>query len=261
MTDAVVGAQGAGPEEQVKANPPEADKEAEGADGKTDVPQETKSEGKEVKRNGYTRKIARLEAQLAEFASKSPAAKDPAPASPSKPKLEDFKDYDSYYESLAEWKAEQKLETKLKERDDKSRQDSLRKEMTDKAQAFKAKAEKFKETADDFDEVLEESGLADIPMLGQILIEADPAVAYHLANNPDDLSKVKGMSFSEMSRFVGRIEARLELSDEKQPAAKTTKAPSPITPPRGNASTTPSPYDRDMTADEWKAWRAKHKRK
>ena len=112
----------------------------------------------------------------------------------------------------------------------------------------------------DYDQVV---GGADIPVarhVAEVLLDSDqgPALAYHLAKNPDVAAKLNGLSPVAAAREIGRIEAGLSAPPATQaaPAARLSTAP---TPP-GHLKTAAPATQRDpakMSMDEYKAMRSK----
>jgi len=255
MTEENSGAQGAleNPQEQPTEQPVEPKKDGEG---------EPPKEGEEPrKKNGYEKLKLRLEkeraekaelqAKLQEIQTKAPPAKTDA-----EPKLEDFEDWSDFIKATAKYEAS----NALKETEKKTREQQLRAEAETKQKTFHEKSREYAKSVPDFGEAIEElddSGLM-TPLVNQAIVESDmgPQLAYYLAQNPEEALKVSKMAYGEMNRYLGKLELKLEA---KTPP-KTTNAPPPITPARGSASASLNPYERDLTPEEYKAWRAKQKR-
>lgn len=234
------------------------------------VPQETPQDPQDAtpenpdgeeprKKSGYDKLKAKLERERAEkeeLRRENELLKKPqSPAVPSeKPKLDDYENWDAFIEATAEWKVEQKLT----ERDTKEREKSLKAETQAKQQTYAQKAQEFAKSTPDFLDTLEESEAPMNDMLHQAIVDSDlgPQVAYYLAKNPEEAAKMVKMGYGELNRYLGKIEVKLE----SKPAPKTTNAPPPINPARGSASSSVNPYERDLSPEEYKAWRAKQKR-
>lgn len=244
-----------------------ADAENAKPEEKTEGPKPENPKPEDKRPTGYDRVKAKLAAKEAELAAKEAeiaalkAAKDGVRDAPKgKPDLKDYdeKTWDQYIADVAEWTAEQKLETKLKEREAKSKEEALRSETTKRQNEYKAKAEEFAKSAPDFHEVVESYDGPWNQTIAQALLDSDvgPEIAYYLAKNPDEAEKLDGMNYGQVSRFMGRIEAKLESPKSE---VKTTKAPPPLSVPRGNGpKNTLDPYGNpDMTAEEWRAYKAK----
>lgn len=117
--------------------------------------------------------------------------------------------------------------------------------------------------ADGFSEVIatvtEEAGpLADErgrwTPLGEAVAESDdPAgLLIFLKDNPDTAAELQGLTAAQLGRRIARIEAQINAPKaEPQPS----KAPRPITPVKGGASTSGEPDPKNTAA--WIAWRNK----
>lgn len=247
------------PEVKVDQKPAEA---PTGDEVETDEAKQSK------KRNGYKEKLERTKAELAEARAQLEASK-PKEDTKAEPKVEDFETYDAYYKASAKYEATQEFARLKAEDANKSTESELRKQAEAKRDSFNAKAEVFIKHTPDFEEVIEESGMADIPQLGMVLLESDlgPELAYHLAKNPEDLEQLKGMTYTQKAKFIGKLEARFEKTepkgDIKPKEVKVSKAPPPIT-PLGKTATTAS-YDPFESKgkddhDDYMKWRAGQKR-
>lgn len=134
-------------------------------------------------------------------------------------------------------------------------------------QAFENKTVEFRKTALDFDVVLANPALPQLaPEAARVVIKSDngPAIAYHLAKNPDLAVRISKMEPVSQAAAIGRLEEQLvrtsaEVVDTKEPSkvakpvvAKVTKAPPPPKPVSGGIS----PVQKDgsmMSMDEWVA--------
>lgn len=180
----------------------------------------------------------------------------PEAASP-KPTPDQFDDYGDYVESLAEWKADQKINQALSEREAKAAQ---RQQAEAIASTWEQRQTQARASFPDYDAVV---GGSDAPVAQHVAeavqdSEHGPALAYHLAKNPEVLANLNGMSPRQADREIGRIEERLagQAKAVEIPAAKTTQAPKPaaVTLSQGR-STTPDPSK--MTMAEYEAFRSK----
>lgn len=103
--------------------------------------------------------------------------------------------------------------------------------------------------------------------------EHGPAIAYYLADNPEEAERIANMSAAAAGRAIGRIEAKLEsqsagrkdqsseTSEEnaeegRQDNKRVTKAPPPPPKIEGSADVVAKDPDK-MTTDEWLRWRNK----
>lgn len=241
-----------------------------------EVPEQPKEEPKqeepkkpEDKRpTGYQRKLAAKDAELAEVRAEMERLKAPKAEQPKgKPKYEDYekagKTNEEYFEDLSDWKAQQVIESKLTERDTKAKEAELKTEGQKRQQAYQAKVAEFTKSAPDFAEVTEAYEGPFNQTIAQALLDSDmgPEVAYYLAKNPDEAENLEGMNYGQVSRFFGRVEAKLE--SQKSPEVKVTKAPPPIPTQRGSATVvTLDPYNNpEMTGEQWRTYKQKLKQR
>lgn len=169
-------------------------------------------------------------------------------AKPSKPTLDQFEDYSAYVEALTDWKADQKIDAKFAERDVKQSQQA-------KASTWQQRAEAAKAEMPDFAEVLNASQAPMTQAMAEVLQESDhgPAIAYHLAKNPNEADRIAHLSPLAQARELGKIEASLSAPKETPAPKKVTSAPPPPTPIGSGRSTAGEPGK--MTQAEYMAWR------
>jgi hypothetical protein len=175
---------------------------------------------------------------------------DPAQAAQpaAKPAVESFPTYGEYVEALAEWKADQKISQALSQRE----QQAATKQA---AETWETRQAAFRQVAADYDQVV---GSADEPVSAAVAdalrdSAAGPAIAYHLAKNPDLLDRLNGLPARSVDREIGRLEERLSAS---APAAKaavsSAPAPAKTTSGAGRAS---APTLANSSMEEYKALR------
>lgn len=231
-------------------------------------PEDTPKKPEDKRPTGYQRKLAAKDAELAEARAELERLKTTKPAEPKgKPNYADYekagKTNEEYFEDLADWKAEQKITQTLTEQEKKAQEKALKTEAEKRQQSYQTKAAEFAKTAPDFTEVTEAYDGPFNQTIAQALLDSDmgPEVAYYLAKNPDEAEKLEGMNYGQVSRFFGKIEAKLE--SQKTPEVKVTKAPPPIPAQRGTANTSSlDPYNNpDMTAEQWRQFKAKLKQR
>lgn len=117
--------------------------------------------------------------------------------------------------------------------------------MRELVEAHQERVEEFRGQVKDFDQTLKSSAnLKASPTVESLILESDKSahLIYHLAKNPDRLDRLNRMSEREAAREIGRIESRLSLPSPKV----ETKAPKPVTPPKGGAA--PRTPETDMEA-------------
>jgi hypothetical protein len=197
-------------------------------------------------------------------------AQESAPQPPAKPTPEKFGSYDEYVEALADWKADQKIDARLKDRDER---DSKRTAEQTRRQQWNERASKALEKIPDLDSVLAASQTEVAPHVYEAIYESElgPQVAYHLEKNPEIAERLNRLPASAAAREIGRIEADILRAEtpatdkgdettadaevEAPPPPKRTKAPPPPT-PVGSGRSTQTKLS-DMGMDEYIATRAK----
>lgn len=149
------------------------------------------------------------------------------------PKEAEYPDFLSYERAMIAYEADKRLVTR-----------EVRKQFATQAAQEQAR---MAEAAETYQERIAEAekavpGLAaaiakaDIQVrndIGQLIVESDkgPLLAHHLAKNPAKAAELNAMSPVAAAREIGRLEARLSF-----PKTQTaTKAPSPVSPPKGGA--------------------------
>ncbi len=150
----------------------------------------------------------------------------PAQAAPeAKPTPDKFEDYGAYVEALTDWKTEQALKKHSAALEQKT-QATTRQTTWEKAQ------DEFRSATPDYDEVLANADHVPVkPHVFEALQDAkSPALAYHLAQNPDALLRMNQMDQRAVDREIGRLEAQLVKPAASSAAPRTTNAPPPVKP-------------------------------
>lgn len=239
-------------------------------------------------RREQERRAVAAEAELAKYREQERKAKE-SPAEPEKRKtLADFNYDDVAYEDyLAERVTERASKTAaeqatkvVEEREQKKAQETTAAERKAK---WTERATTFAKDHPDFDELVYAEGVEFTDAVAEVLADSElgPQLAYHLAQNPDDLSRISRLSPAAAGREIGKLEARLApaVDAQKEPAESskeeaadetasaqdppTTKAPPP--PPKlqpaASGSTRPpttSAQSDKLSDDEW--FKAEQKR-
>lgn len=173
----------------------------------------------------------------------------PTPKPVGEPKVEDFKDYDSYNRALIKAEAEKQAAVMFTELQ-RSQQDQQNR------QAQAAQSEKLKSAAskyEDFEEVALHNPalIIDKPSAAFILESEHGAdVAYFLGSNLNEAQKIAAMSPIQQIRALAQIEAKFST-----PAKKPSSAPEPVKPIGSGASLTKDVEKMSMA--EYKDWRRK----
>lgn len=129
-------------------------------------------------------------------------------------------------------------------------------------QAFESKVAEFRKTAPDFDTVLSNPALPQLaPRAAKEVIHSDsgPAIAYHLAKNPDLATRIARMDSDGQIKAIGRLEEQLSKSTQQEPSTVAkpavrqtgvTKAPPPPKPVSTGSGVISKP-ENIMSMDEW----------
>lgn len=175
-----------------------------------------------------------------------------------RPRPEDFEDRNDYEDALVDWKLEQR-ESAAKA---KSEQDDGRKVFNEKLSKFNEGVQALAKKIEDFEETLESNEVDISPTLRMLLLDSEngPELAYHLAKNQDEMTRICKMSPTEAARALGKFEAKhlsspaQESGETNKETKRTTKAPPPTTPLKGKSTATPGAYRDDFTLAEYEKW-------
>lgn len=169
----------------------------------------------------------------------------------SEPKIENFDNFDEYVAAKAAYIAEQKINKTLAEREERERAERQQYERQKVQTSWQQRVAEATAEMPDFEDVIASSEVPMTEPMQQAIMESDvgPKLAYYLANNPDEATKIAGMSPIGAIRALGRIEERLQA----QPVKKPTAAPEPIKPVGAKASVAKDPGK--MTDAEYAKWR------
>lgn len=256
-----------------------ASEELEEGDGSQEKkPPESQGDEKPKKKNGFKKRIERLNKRLSEKdqqiaywqsqatkthqdGQESVSNQTEKPDASGKPKQDDFDSHEEWVEALAEWKADQKIqvaETKRKESEVKS-------EFQKRAQKYVEQVKTFAEEHEDFQEVMED--VDDIPMsvtVQEAILSSEngPELAYQMAKNRDLYEQICRMPALQAARAIGKFEASLTKSETPAPK-KVTKAPPPPKPVGSNAvsSIKKSIDDPNLSQREYERLRAQQQAK
>lgn len=189
-----------------------------------------------TRQNGEREREANYWKNLA--TAKAPA---PPPEAPKAPDIKDFADYNAYVDAVSTFKAEQIVEARLAKRD----QESTAKTAADKAVAtYQSREAAVKAAIPDYDAVLSASNAPLEQHVGQALFESEhgPAIAYHLAKNPQLLDQLNKMSVRQADREIGRLEVLLAPAPAAADPNASAPPPSPAAAPAApTARTTSAP--------------------
>jgi len=168
----------------------------------------------------------------------------PAPlADPPKP--EHFNNTEAYADALAERKAEELLQRREMERQQRETLD-----------AYHEREEDARTKYDDFEQVAYNPALPITTVMAQTIQASDigPELAYYLGANPKEAERISRLSPFLQAKEIGKVEAKLA---DNPPVKRSSTAPSPISPVSAKSTGSPS-YDttdprsvKSMSTSEW----------
>lgn len=188
------------------------------------------------------RRAAELQREIEALRSgKSDGPSRAAESDPDEPKQGDFKTVGEYTRALVKYEAE-KAGKANKAHAENARQQS---EAQAAIATYVERQDAFREATPDYDDVV---GAADVemhPAAMQYLVESEmgPQLAYHLAKNPGEITRLKKLSPSRLVAELGKLEMKLEAPkaapDKAAPkeAPQVSKAPAPIQALEGKTTT------------------------
>lgn len=248
-----------------------------------DEDEEEEEEKKEVppappkKRGGYLRKIEALERErgysqrrIEELESVLAGQRKPAgqtqPEGPKpKPTQDQFQSYEEFIEALTDHKMEQR-ELALAQ---KAREWQAQEQERQRLNGWQSRVGEFKQTAADFDDMLQSVDHIQIPpALQQALMESEtgPQLAYALAKDPKELERIAKLPPLAAIRALGAFEAHIangngngtapKAKETAPPPVPVSKAPPPVRPvATGSSSMTTRKPVEEMTYQEYKRHR------
>ena len=189
-----------------------------------------------------------LEQRLADMERKQ------APKSDAEPDPSQFTDMFEYAKALTDFKVDQRLG----EERQKVVQAKVQAEKEQVLNTWVERVNQAKATMPDFERVVKSADMTVVNEVRDAIFESDvgPQLLYHLADNPEFVEKLQGMTPSAQLRQIGKLEAMFEKQDSK-PVVQRSKASAPINPIRSAANG----RDVALTADgqfhgSFQAWKA-----
>lgn len=226
---------------------------------------EVKSDDKYLKRINkltWQRSEARREAEalrrrLEELEAKS---SQPAKTEEAEPKESDYQSYAEYLRAVARYETNQRLMAERKASEEKALKQTRDQYESQIAQEFQDRISEFREQTEDFDDIVQGSGIFDLPdsptvkAMSLAIAESDigPQILYHLAQNIKEANRLTRLSPYAAAREIGKLEATLSNPKPKKPS----KAPDPIT-PIGGKSGVDSNLPKD--SDDVETWMKKER--
>jgi len=235
-------------------------------DGEPATPDETIADGKTVPkgvqkrfdqltkdREDARRERDEMKAQLAEakqLLTEIKGAKPGADGEPAattdgakpEPKEEDFDDYAAYVDALADWKADQKYQARVKQ----DQEAADKKDREEFAATVEAKWDEGRAKYNDFDKVALEVQVTDV--VSELVVSSEHCVdmAYYLGQHPDDVTRLNKLSALDptgpllAAKEFGRLEDKVTEKPQTAEPVKprpTVKAPPAPQQPVGTGST------------------------
>jgi hypothetical protein len=205
--------------------------------------------------------ISRLEARLAD-ANRQPAATNqeqaPAQNSGARPVVSEFNTYEEYVEALTDYKVTQRETARSEAEQRKAAEAELAAKQTSYQERVTAARDKY----EDYDDVLDGAKNLQISRaMQEAMFESEQGadIAYHLAKNPKEATRIAQLSPLAAAREIGKLEVKLTADRQPEPAKsqtarKTSKAPEPVTPISGGKTVVEKRPDQ-MDYQEYKIWR------
>jgi hypothetical protein len=215
----------------------------------------------------YKRKLAQIETEFETLARENEElrrrtadggqSREGKPGVDRPPTEQDFpNDYLAFERAANAWNVKVAIREEIGVERAKSRDSQLREIRQERIESYQESANQARERIPDFDKVLAGAQSVQIsPALGEEIMSSDKAalLQYHLAQKPELVRELNGMSGRELAREIGRLEARVHLPTAK----KATEASPPPSQVRGAAA---PPVDAQSGPDDmnaYVAWRRK----
>ena len=203
----------------------------------------------------FNRRIAEKEAEAEHWkkvaleGARATPVQEPV-VSDEKPDISNFDDITAFTEALTDWKVRQAMASREAE--------TKRTEVT---RTYQQRVTDFIKSKPDFNEVLAEVGdIPASPEIHQVIIESEvgPALAYHLAQHPDEMRRINGLAPHRRLIEMGKLEDKLTPKETPTAApAPVSKAPVPIKAEKGAAPVKKDLNDPNLSQAEYRELRAK----
>ena len=260
-------------EETTDEDGEESEDETESEEGEESEPEKTpEAQEKPKRKNGFKKRIDKLNSRLAQErqqreqlerrlaeleANKEKPATEKKTEASDKPRAEDFETQADWIEALTDWKADQRD----KKNSETQRQNAMKTEHEKVVDTYAQRAAKFAKTTPDYFEVIQEADVKLSVAVEHLLLSSEngPAIAYRLAQDPDELERLNRLAPLAAAKAIGALEAKIQTQTSEQPKSepkKTTKAPKPIAPVVGSKSAAiKSIFDADLSQAEYERLR------
>lgn len=179
---------------------------------------------------------------------------------PKRPKADDFTSHDEFVEALTDWKMDQRDSAK----EQKQKEAAIKSEFQTKQQKYAELADKFKESHDDWDDVVKAHGVTVTLPVQEAIIDSEigPDVYYALAKEPKELARICALPPIQAAKEIGKIEARLSTKTSETSQRKlTSTAPPPVSAVKARGTAlTKSIFDKNITQSEYEKLRRAEKK-
>jgi hypothetical protein len=179
--------------------------------------------GLEKKIDKLTYKVSAAAAEAAHWkaeALKNQVQAQPEAQAPTAPQQGQFKTVEEYVDAITDFK--------LNQRDAAKRQTSQLDNFKSRASAFSKETPDYQEAMDDSRDVRLEAGIT------EALVESEvgPQLAYYLAKNPEEVTRLNNLSIHRRLVELGKLEDKVAVAPKK---VAVTAAPNPVKPVTGAA--------------------------
>ncbi len=203
------------------------------------------SKGAAAARRAERQRASRIEAENASLKKQMDAGQRPLP-----PNLKDFTDSEGEVDHVKFQNAMVAHEDKLHTwRGAQGGPAPTAPELEQASEEFVAREVEMKQKHTDYEEVIQRDVFTAELAAAIYGSKQGPDIAYHLGNNEAEAVRIRNLPPVEMSREIGKLEARFSAGEP--PRRNVSEAPAPITPLAG--STTPEKDPEKMTTPEWMA--------
>lgn len=218
-----------------------------------------KERRKRTERDEEIRVLRKLALERTER-QEQPREQQPKAQAEGEPKREQFGTYEEFIEARADWRADQKVDAKFKEREDADRQRTEREKHEKARTDFQKRMKETAKDLTDFDEVVG-SITSDTPVAKVSADALDAAenpgrILYHLTTHPEEAERIASLPMGHQAREIVRLEAKLSAAP-----IKPSKAPEPINPVGGKSAPGDDMPDPNKNGGkDWLAWRERTER-
>ena len=231
--------------------------------GGTDAPAKPKASGVQKRLDELTRNWRQAERDRDHWRDQATRVAQPQQqpqAAQGEPSPEQFQDTTQFNKAHAAWAVREELRRAKEEEAQQKKQETQR----EKAKKYDERVTKTRTKYEDFDDLVTDPSLPITNDMADYIRESDegPEVAYWLAKNPEEASRIAQMSARDADRALARIEARISTPAPAPAAPKPVTNAPPPPPTVGTASATAKPgVSDDASTKEWMKERINQLRK